>query len=318
MTEITSAPQNPPKKIATESTAQHVAEQQDWANKLDILSDSLHFARKFADKTIVIKYGGHAMGQEHQARHFAHDVVLLKQVGLRPIIVHGGGPQIGKMLERVGIKSNFIDGLRVTDPPTMEIVEMVLSGAVNKQLVGWIEQMGGKALGLSGKDAGMIRAKPIEKHRAELGNVGEPEHIDPSILLELIDSPFIPVIAPVGYRIEGDSYQTYNINADSSAGAIAACLGAERLLMLTDVVGVLDNEKNFIPHLSVDEARELIADGTISGGMIPKVETCIDAVQNGVKASVILDGRVPHALLLELFTPVGHGTLIQGKSAMAS
>ncbi|MDI9348489.1 MAG: acetylglutamate kinase [Candidatus Symbiobacter sp.] len=311
MTEIKPNLADPAKKLVTESTASHLAAQQVWADKLDILSDSLHFARKFAGKIIVIKYGGHAMGQEHQARHFAQDVVLLKQVGLRPIIVHGGGPQIGKMLERVGIKSNFIDGLRVTDPPTMEIVEMVLSGAVNKQLVGWIEQMGGKAIGLSGKDAGLIRAKPVEKHRAEMGYVGEPERIDPAILHALLDSPFIPVIAPVGFRIEGETYNTYNINADTSAGAIAACLKAERLLMLTDVVGVLDNEKNFIPHLSVAEANELIADGTITGGMIPKVETCIDAVQNGVKASVILDGRVPHALLLELFTPVGHGTLIQ-------
>ena len=313
MTEIKPNPHAAANPIVTEPTSQHQASQQIWAERLDILSDSLHFARKFAGKTIVIKYGGHAMGQESQARHFAQDVVLLKQVGLRPIIVHGGGPQIGKMLERVGIKSNFIDGLRVTDEPTMEIVEMVLSGLVNKQLVGWIEQMGGKAIGLSGKDAGLIRAKPMVRNRDKLGFVGEPDQINPSILLELQGSEFIPVIAPVGYRIDGDNYETYNINADTSAGAIAASLQAERMLMLTDVVGVLDKDKNFIPHLSVDEAKSLIADGTITGGMIPKVENCIDAVNNGVKASVILDGRMPHALLLELFTPVGAGTLIKAQ-----
>ena len=282
-----------------------------------ILSDALPYMREYAGETFVIKYGGHAMGDDDLAIKFARDIVLLRQVGINPIVVHGGGPQIGKMLERLKIQSEFVDGLRVTDQATVEIVEMVLSGSINKQIVTAINNAGGKAIGLSGKDGELIRAQKVRRTKRDpdsniekildLGFVGEPERINPDILEALEESDIIPVIAPIGVGAHGE---TYNINADTAAGAIAAAVAARRLLMLTDVVGVLDKDKNLIPDLSLEQAERLIKDGTISGGMIPKVETCVSAVKHGVDAAVLLDGRVPHALLLEIFTSHGAGTLI--------
>src|SRR5437764_3193347 len=247
------------------------------------------------------------MGNGEDGDPFARDIVLLKQVGINPIVVHGGGPQIGQMLQRLGIKSTFVDGLRVTDGETMEVVEMVLSGTSNKQLVGAINAVGGCAVGLSGKDGGLIRARKLTRN-GDLGFVGEPERIEDRVLASFRQSDIIPVIAPIGVGADG---ATYNINADTVAGAVAAAVKAGRFLLLTDVAGVLDSNKRLIPELSAAEARRLIADGTISGGMIPKVETCLDAVDSGVEAAVIVDGRVPHAILLELFTE-GAGTLIRG------
>ena len=237
---------------------------------------------------------------------FARDIALLKQVGIHPIVVHGGGPQINRMLDRLGVKSRFVNGLRVTDSETMEIVEMVLAGSINKQLVAAINAAGGRAIGLSGKDGGLIRARKLERN-GDLGFVGEPERIDAGVLSTFRQSDITPVIAPVGVGAEGE---TYNINADTVGGAVAAAVKARRFLLLTDVPGVLDAEKRLIPELSAADARRLIADGTISGGMIPKVETCLEAVEGGVDAAVIVDGRVPHAILLELFTE-GAGTLIR-------
>ncbi len=273
--------------------------------------------RRYAGKTIVVKYGGHAMGDEHLADLFAQDVVLLKQIGMNPIVVHGGGPQIGQMLERLKIKSSFIDGLRVTDRATVEIVEMVLSGSINKQLVQAINGAGGLAIGLSGKDANLIRARKLERVRQEsdshiekvldLGFVGEPRAVNADVLALFERSAIIPVIAPIGV---GGPGETFNINADTVAGAVAAAVKATRLLLLTDVTGVLDKQKKLLHELTLAEAQALIADGTIQGGMIPKVETCIEAVAGGVEAAVIIDGRVPHALLLELFAE-GAGTLIR-------
>lgn len=289
-----------------------------WFAKAETLSEALPYMRRFAGKTFVIKYGGHAMGDQNLANLFARDVVLLKQVGINPVVVHGGGPQIGAMLERLKIKSSFVDGLRVTDAETVEIVEMVLAGSINKAIVAAINAAGGKAVGLSGKDGDMIRARRLTRTTIDpdlhiervldLGFVGEPEAIDPAILSVFARSDIIPVIAPTGIGSDG---ATYNINADTVAGAIAAALNATRLLMLTDVVGVLDKDKRLIAKLTLESAQALIADGTISGGMIPKIETCTSAVIQGVEASVILDGRVPHALLLEIFTSGGAGTLIQ-------
>jgi len=265
-----------------------------------------------------VKYGGHAMGDEALGLEFARDIVLLKQSGLNPIVVHGGGPQIGAMLKRLGIKSEFSGGLRITDKATVEVVEMVLAGSINKGLVAQLNQAGGRAIGLCGKDGNLIIARKVEQkiHDPEsniekildLGFVGEPAGINPEILNTILKSDIIPVIAPVGVSENGD---TYNINADTVAGAIAAAMGAARLLLLTDVRGVLDKESKLIEELTVDQARALMKDGTISGGMIPKVETCIESVEGGVEAVVILDGRVPHAVLLELFTEHGAGTLIQ-------
>lgn len=273
--------------------------------------------RRYAGSTFVVKYGGHAMGQEHLAQEFARDIVLLKQVGIDPIVVHGGGPQIKVMLDRLKIESSFVDGLRVTDAATVEVVEMVLAGKINKEIVGAIQAVGGKAVGISGKDARLIEARRLTRTRrvpgsdvdevVDLGFVGEPCRIDRSILDVLAGSEIIPVVAPVGM---GEDGQTYNINADTAAGAIAGAIGAKRLLMLTDVQGVLDRERRLLTWLSTAQVRELIADGTISGGMIPKVETCLQAVEQGVEAATILDGRVPHALLLELFTEHGIGTQI--------
>jgi len=286
-----------------------------------VLSEALPYMRRFAGKTVVVKYGGHAMGDDKVASDFARDVVLLKQVGINPIVVHGGGPQIGQMLQRLNIKSDFVDGLRVTDAQTVEIVEMVLAGSINKSIVAHINKVGGCAIGLSGKDGGLIRARKLTRTKRDpdsniekvldLGFVGEPEHIEPKILETLAKSDIIPVIAPVG---QGPDGETYNINADTVAGAIAGAVRATRLLMMTDVVGVLDRNKNLLSTLSVDQVRALIADGTIHGGMIPKVETCLMAVEMGVEAAVILDGRVQHAILLELFTERGVGTLI-GRAA---
>ncbi|MCC6467951.1 MAG: acetylglutamate kinase [Alphaproteobacteria bacterium] len=296
----------------------------DLRAKTATLAEALPFMRMHAGQTFVVKYGGHAMGEEHLALSFARDIVLLKQVGMNPVVVHGGGPQIGKMLERLKIKSSFIDGLRVTDAETVEIVEMVLSGSINKQIVSYISAAGGKAVGLSGKDAGLVRARQLRRTKKDpdsniekvldLGFVGEPEHINAEVLASLARSDLIPVIAPIGV---GPSGETFNINADTVAGAVAGALKAKRLLLLTDVVGVLDKTKTFIPELSLKRTRELIADGTIAGGMIPKVETCIDAVEQGVDGAVIMDGRVPNAVLLELFTPPGFGTRISQAGGQA-
>ncbi len=291
----------------------------DPASKAATLAAALPYMRRYAGKTIVVKYGGHAMGDDSLGEFFAQDVVLLKQIGMNPIVVHGGGPQIGQMLERLKIKSSFVDGLRVTDRDTVEIVEMVLSGSINKQIVSSINAVGGLAIGLSGKDAGLIKARKLERTRREtdsniekvldLGFVGEPQHINAQVLETFERSAIIPVIAPIGV---GEDGATYNINADTVAGAVAAAVKATRLLLLTDVTGVLDKRKKLIADLTADEARALIADGTIQGGMIPKIETCLDAVEGGVEAAVIIDGRVPHAILLELFAE-GAGTLIRRK-----
>lgn len=290
----------------------------EWLEKAGVLADALPYMREFAGETVVIKYGGHAMGDASLAADFARDIVLLKQVGMNPVIVHGGGPQIGEMLDRLKIQSTFVDGLRVTDSATVDIVEMVLCGSINKQIVTAINSAGGFAVGLSGKDGNLIKARKLRRSKKDpgsniekildLGFVGEPEDIDPHILRTLEESDIIPIIAPIGV---GGSGETYNINADTSAGAIASALGAARLLMLTDVAGVLSDTKQLMPEITVERARTLIQAGTISGGMIPKVETCLKAVEYGVDAAVILDGRVPHAVLLELFTPHGAGTLIR-------
>jgi acetylglutamate kinase len=278
----------------------------DPALKAAVLAEYLPYLRPYAGQTILVKYGGHAMGEAGGADPFPRDIAILKQVGINPIVVHGGGPQIGRMLQRLGIKSNFINGLRVTDRETMEVVEMVLAGTVNKQLVAAINAAGGTAIGLTGKDGGLIRARKLTRN-GDLGFVGEPARIDVGILAALREADIIPVIAPVGI---GDDGETYNINADTVAGAVAAAVNAKRFLLLTDVPGVLDADKRLIPELTAAEARRLIADGTISGGMIPKVETCLDAIDGGAEGAVILDGRVAHAILLELFTE-GAGTLIR-------
>ena len=285
--------------------------------KARILSEALPFMKRYAGRTVVVKYGGHAMGEESLFHLFARDVVLLKQVGMNPVVVHGGGPQIGRMLERLKIKSTFVDGLRVTDKETVEIVEMVLAGAINKEIVAAINKAGGRAIGECGKDGGLIRARKVTRTRKDpgsrieevldLGFVGEPSHVDPTLLNTFAASDLIPVIAPIGL---GEDGETYNINADTVAGAVAGALKAERLLLLTDVKGVLDKAKQLISDMSVADAHGYMKDGTISGGMIPKLETCIAAVEQGVEAAVVLDGRVPHAVLLEIFTEHGVGTLI--------
>jgi acetylglutamate kinase len=284
------------------------------------LSEALPYIQRYDRQTIVIKYGGHAMENDELAHLFAKDVVLLKLLGVNPIVVHGGGPQIGRMLDKLGIKSSFEDGLRVTDAASMEIVEMVLSGAINKSIVRAINAAGGKAVGLSGADANLITATKLTRTRrdpdsniervVDLGYVGDPDKVDPSVLDALAaqaDDDFIPVVAPVGTGPDGSSF---NINADTAAGAVAGALKAKRVLFLTDVVGVLDKQGQLIKQLTVVEAKGLIADGTASGGMIPKLETAIQAVEKGVEASVIIDGRKPHALLMELFTEHGAGTLV--------
>ena len=289
-----------------------------WLDKAQTLSEALPYMRRYAGETFVVKFGGHAMGDPALAKKFARDVVLLKQVGIHPIVVHGGGPQIGQMLERLKIKSEFIDGLRVTDKATVEIVEMVLCGSINKQIVTEINEAGGNAIGLSGKDGSLIQARKLKKtHRMsdsniekilDLGFVGEPSRINPHVLETFKDSDIIPVIAPIGVGKKGE---TYNINADTAAGAIAPAVGATRLLMMTDVKGVLNKAGELLAELTCMAAHKLIKDGTISGGMIPKVETCIHAVEGRVDAAVIMDGTVPHALLLEIFTEHGVGTMIR-------
>ncbi len=289
-----------------------------WLRTARTITEALPFMRRYAGRTFVVKYGGHAMGNDDLAHVFASDIVLLKQVGIHPVVVHGGGPQIGQMLERLKIKSEFVDGLRVTDAETVEIVEMVLSGAINKQIVSAINTAGGTAIGISGKDGGLIQASKLRRTRRDetsniekildLGFVGEPEQINPQILTSLEQSGMIPVIAPIGVGANGE---TYNINADTVAGAVAAAVGASRLLLLTDVTGVLDKDGQLVTDLTIDRVRGLREDGTISGGMIPKLETCVEAVSKGVDAAVILDGRVPHSMLLEIFTDRGIGTLIR-------
>jgi acetylglutamate kinase len=289
-----------------------------WLEQANILTEALPFMRRYAGHTFVIKYGGHAMGDDSLAAQFARDVVLLKQVGINPVVVHGGGPQIGAMLERMKIKSEFIDGLRVTDRATVEIVEMVLSGQINKQIVASIGGAGGRAVGLSGKDGGMIKVRQVTRTTrdpdsniekiVDLGFVGDPEHVDTHVLNVLRDTDIIPVIAPLGTDETG---QTFNINADTVAGAVAGALKATRMLLLTDVEGVLDKKKQLIPEMTISDAHRLREDGTLTGGMIPKVETCIHAVEAGADGAVIIDGRVPHGILLEIFTEHGSGTILR-------
>jgi acetylglutamate kinase len=283
----------------------------------EVLTKALPYMQRYDDAIVVVKYGGHAMGDEAVARTFAEDIVLLEQSGVNPVVVHGGGPQIGAMLAKLGIKSEFAAGLRITDKPTVEIVEMVLAGSINKQIVGFINEAGGKAIGLCGKDGNMVIARKATRvvtdpdskieQVIDLGFVGEPDTVDTMVLDQILGRELIPVLAPVAAAVDGG---TYNVNADTFAGAIAGALGAKRLLMLTDVPGVLDRNKQLIPRLTIAEAHRLIADGTISGGMIPKVETCIYALEQGVEGVVILDGKVPHSVLLELLTDHGAGTLI--------
>jgi acetylglutamate kinase len=282
-----------------------------------VLSEALPHMQRYDEEIVVVKYGGHAMGEEEMAKSFARDIVLMEQTAINPVVVHGGGPQIGGMLKRLGIKSEFADGLRITDAATIEVVEMVLAGSINKQIVGFINAAGGKAVGLSGKDGDMVKARKVSRHIADpnsniekvvdLGFVGEPERVDTMVLDQILGRDLIPVLAPLATSTDGT---TYNVNADTFAGAIAGALKAKRLLLLTDVPGVLDKSKKLIDQLTADEARRLIADGTISGGMIPKVETCLYALEQGVEGVVILDGRVPHAVLLELLTDHGAGTLM--------
>jgi acetylglutamate kinase len=286
--------------------------------KAETLIEALPYLRRYAGRTFVVKYGGHAMGDAGLARDFAQDIVLLQAVGINPVVVHGGGPQIGAMLKKLGVESRFVDGLRVTDKATAEIAEMVLSGAINKELVGWIAAAGGKAIGISGKDAGLVTARKVTRTAVDpasmielsvdLGFVGEPAHVDTSIIETACQAGIIPVIAPIA---AGDDGETYNINADTMAGAIAAALGAARLLMLTDVAGVLDGEGRLLTDLTPADIARLQDNGTIKGGMIPKLETCVHAVEAGCDAAVVLNGRVPHAMLLEFFTSRGAGTLIR-------
>ena len=286
--------------------------------KAETLTEALPYLQRYAGKTFVVKYGGHAMGDPELARDFAEDVVLLKAVGINPVVVHGGGPQIGAMLGRLGVESRFVDGLRVTDKVTAEIAEMVLAGSINKEIVSWIAAAGGKAVGISGKDAGLVRAtkvtrtepdrlQGIERH-VDLGFVGEPSSVDCTILDTLSAQGFIPVVAPVALGLDG---QTYNVNADTMAGAIAGASGAARFFLLTDVPGVLGKDGNLLTDLRPADIAGLREDGTITGGMIPKLETCVDAVEAGVGAAVILDGRIPHGMLLEIFTERGVGTLVR-------
>lgn len=289
-----------------------------WLKQAGTITEALPYMRRYHGRTFVIKYGGHAMGDAARSFEFARDIVLLKQVGMNPVVVHGGGPQIGEMLERLRIQSSFVDGLRVTDEATVEIVEMVLSGRINKGIVASINEAGGNAVGLSGKDGGLVRARKLTRLKRDpesrieqvldIGFVGEPEHVNPHLLEEFIRSDVIPVIAPIGF---GPGGETFNINADTMAGAIAKAMGAERLLLLTDVQGVLDGDGTLIETMTAAEAHRMIDDGTIHGGMVPKIQTCLDVVEDGVAGAVIMDGRVPHALLLELFTEHGVGTLIR-------
>jgi acetylglutamate kinase len=300
-----------------------IREQHGW-DTAHVLAEALPFIQRYDRAIVVIKYGGHAMGKEQIARQFAADAVLLKLLGMHPVIVHGGGPQISAMLERAGVSSTFVDGLRVTDTPTMEVAEMVLSGAINKEIASWITRAGTEAdvrgVGLSGKDARLIRVEKavrtqkdpdsqIEKV-VDLGFVGEPTHVDPKLILALINSEddYIPVVAPIGVSSEGE---TYNINADTVAGALAGALKAKRMILLTDVAGVIGADGKLVRQMTVADARQMIQSGVASGGMIPKLETAIAAVEAGVESAVILDGRRAHAMLAELFTEDGAGTLVR-------
>jgi acetylglutamate kinase len=286
--------------------------------KAEVLIEALPYFQRYAGRTFVVKYGGHAMGDEQAARDFAEDIVLLKAVGINPVVVHGGGPQIGAMLDKLGVESTFVDGLRVTDAETAKIAEMVLSGAINKQLVGWLTNAGGKALGISGKDGQLVTATKAERttrdpdsnieKAVDLGFVGEPSKVDTGVIDTAVQSGLIPVIAPIA---AGEDGATYNINADTMAGAIASALGAARLFLLTDVAGVLDKQGALISDLDPAKIDALKADGTIAGGMIPKLETCVNTVEAGCEAAVVLDGRVAHAMLLEFFTARGAGTLVK-------
>ena len=285
--------------------------------KAETLTEALPYLQRYAGETFVIKYGGHAMGDPALARNFAEDIVLLKAVGINPVVVHGGGPQIGAMLKKLGVESQFIDGLRVTDKATAEVAEMVLSGGINKELVSWISRAGGKALGISGKDGGLVTATKVSRTRkdpdsqieqvVDLGFVGEPTHVDTTILETASKAGMIPIIAPIA---AGEDGHTYNINADTMAGAVAAALGAARLFLLTDVAGVLDKQGKLLTDLRPADIKRLEGEGVVSGGMIPKLQTCVAAVEAGCEAAVVLDGRVPHAMLLEFFTSRGAGTLI--------
>ena len=285
--------------------------------KAEVLTEALPYMQRYAGATFVINYGGHAMGDPAAARDFADDVVLMKAVGINPIVVHGGGPQIGAMLKKLGVESSFVDGLRVTDAETAKVAEMVLSGAINKELVAWIAAAGGKAVGISGKDGGFVTAEKVKRttrdpesnieRAVDLGFVGEPKAVDRTILDTISAAGMIPVVAPIGVGTDG---HTYNINADTMAGAIAAALRADRLFLLTDVSGVLAKDGSLLTDLDPSKIVALRADGTVTGGMIPKLETCVTAVEGGVDAAVILDGRVPHAMLVEIFTRSGAGTLV--------
>ncbi|MEO9461551.1 MAG: acetylglutamate kinase [Marinomonas sp.] len=286
--------------------------------KAEVLIEALPYFQRYAGRTFVVKYGGHAMGNPDAARDFAEDIVLLKAVGINPVVVHGGGPQIGAMLAKLGVESTFVDGLRVTDKATAEIAEMVLSGGINKELVTWITNAGGKAIGISGKDGGLVTATKAQRttrdpesnieKAVDLGFVGEPARVDTNVIDTAVASGLIPIIAPIA---AGEDGHTYNINADTMAGAIAAALGAARLFLLTDVQGVLDKQGNLLTDLDPAKIDALKEDGTIQGGMIPKLETCVRAVEAGCEAAVVLDGRVGHAMLLEFFTARGAGTLVQ-------
>lgn len=284
---------------------------QRYIQKIETLLEALPYIRQFYGKTIVIKYGGHAMIEERLKASFARDIILMKYVGLNPVIVHGGGPQIGELLKKLGKESRFVKGIRVTDEETMDVVEMVLVGKVNKEIVGMINHFGGKAVGLSGKDGGLIKAKKIKSKGEDMGMVGEVKSINPKVIETLDQSKFIPVIAPVGV---GDDGKTYNINADTVAGKIASALKAEKLILLTDVQGVLDKNKKLISVLSAQEAKNLVRKEIATGGMIPKLECCLDALKGGVSKSHIIDGRIEHAVLLEVFTNAGVGTEIYKSS----
>lgn len=289
-------------------------------NIASVLAEALPYIQRFAGKTIVVKYGGNAMTEEHLKNGFARDIVLMKLVGINPVVVHGGGPQIGNLLERIGKQSEFIQGMRVTDSETMDIVEMVLGGSVNKEIVNLIHQNGGNAVGLTGKDGDLIRARKMEMTAfneeinapeiIDLGHVGEVARINTKVLDMLIDDDFIPVIAPVGVGEDGHSY---NINADFVAGKVAEALQAEKLMLLTNIPGLLDKQGQLLTGLNATKVDALIEDGTIYGGMLPKIQCALDAVQAGVKSSHIIDGRVEHAVMLEVFTDEGVGTLITSR-----
>lgn len=288
-----------------------------WLRTAATVAGALPYMKQFSGQTFVIKYGGHAMGDDELAEKFARDVVLLKQVGIHPVVVHGGGPQIARMLNRLNIESEFVDGLRVTTKGIVDVVEMVLSGAINKSIVTAIQKAGGQAMGLSGKDGDLIKARKLRRTKKDpdshieqvldLGFVGEPTQVNPRVMEEFAKSDFIPVIAPIGIGEEGE---TYNINADTAAGAVASAIGAEKLIMLSDVPGVLAKDGELLSELTLDEVKELMQDGTVTGGMIPKLETCLNAVSGGVHRAHILDGRIPHVMLVEVFTESGAGTMV--------